>query len=138
SPSERQSSNLYREVEHDIFNETDNEKGDVWYSHKIISEMGLLIALIVTSEVYIVDYNEDRSVYATPCSNSPMDDNPEGEPRPKRRALAKTDDKSCTSSGTNDDSRYHKYSKDILYTSDEFDEHDESDESDDECETFKR
>jgi len=28
--------------------------------------------------------------------------NPEDEPKPKRRA--KTDDKSCTSSGTNDDS----------------------------------
>ncbi len=31
-----------------------------------------------------------------------MMNNPEDEPKPKRRA--KTDDKSCTSSGTNDDS----------------------------------
>ncbi|CAG8654295.1 3801_t:CDS:2, partial [Paraglomus occultum] len=49
-----------------------------------------------------VDYKEDRDGYTTPCPNSPMMNNPEDEPKPKRRA--KTDDKSCTSSaGTSDD-----------------------------------
>ncbi|CAI2193011.1 1973_t:CDS:2, partial [Funneliformis geosporum] len=48
-----------------------------------------------------VGYKEDRNGYTTPCPSNPMN-NPEDEPKPKRRA--KTDDKSCASSGTNDDS----------------------------------
>ncbi|CAG8715410.1 2155_t:CDS:2 [Funneliformis caledonium] len=68
-----------------------------------------------------VDYKEDRDGYTTPCPNSPMVNNPEDEPKPKRRA--KTDDKSCTSSaGTSDD----------MYKSvdDESEESEESDEED--------
>ncbi|CAG8639531.1 8830_t:CDS:10 [Ambispora gerdemannii] len=77
-----------------------------------------------------VDYKEDRDGYTTPCPNSPMVNNPEDEPKPKRRA--KTDDKSCTSSaGTSDDMPigidFTKY-KSVDDESEESEERDEEDE----------
>ncbi|CAG8658213.1 11643_t:CDS:10, partial [Acaulospora morrowiae] len=89
---------------------------------------------LVESATYLkrrrdVDYKEDRDGYTTPCPNSSMVNNPEDEPKPKRRA--KADDKSCTSSsGTSDDMligiNFTKY-KSVDEESEESEESDEED-----------